>query len=125
MNKFDDNKKIKTYSTGHLIKRLFSYIKPYKAKFILALILTLFVRLWITAFIIGISNNVIPIPSNPDNKPIIKVSALNIDETFLLDAPIALKIPISLVLSRTEIYVIIPIIIDETTNEIETKAINT
>jgi len=41
MNKFDDNKKIKTYSTGVLIKRLFSYIKPYKAKFILALLLTL------------------------------------------------------------------------------------
>ena len=41
MNKFDDNKKIKTYSTSVLIKRLFSYIKPYKAKFILALLLTL------------------------------------------------------------------------------------
>ncbi len=42
MNKFDDNKTIKTYSTGVLIKRLFRYIKPHKAKFILALILTLF-----------------------------------------------------------------------------------
>ena len=41
MNKFDDNKKIKTYSTSVLIKRLFSYIKPYRAKFILALLLTL------------------------------------------------------------------------------------
>ncbi len=41
MSKFDDNKKIKTYSTNVLIKRLFSYIKPYKAKFILAIILTL------------------------------------------------------------------------------------
>ncbi len=42
MNKFDDNKTIKTYSTKVLIKRLFGYIKPYKGKFILALILTLF-----------------------------------------------------------------------------------
>ena len=41
MSKFDDNKKIKTYPTNVLIKRLFSYIKPYKAKFILAIILTL------------------------------------------------------------------------------------
>ena len=53
------------------------------------------------------------------------VSALNITDTFFLDAPIARKIPISLVLSCTEIKVITAIIIDETTKEIATKAINT
>ena len=42
-----------------------------------------------------------------------------------LDAPIALNIPISFVLSNTEIYVIIPIIIDDTINDIATNAINT
>ena len=42
-----------------------------------------------------------------------------------LEAPILRKIPISLVLSSTDIYVIIPIIIDETTKEIPTNAINT
>ena len=42
-----------------------------------------------------------------------------------LDAPIALKIPISFVLSYTEMYVIIPIIIEDTTKEIDTNAINT
>ena len=58
---------------------------------------------------IGIFNStVIPIPSSPATKPTIKVSALNTLETSFLDAPIALKIPISFVLSSTDIYVIIP-----------------
>ena len=92
---------------------------------ILALILEFSVSLWITAFMIGINVKVIPIPKHPDKRPIINVSALNIDDIFLLDAPIALKIPISLVLSITEIYVIIPIIIDETISDIETNAIKT
>ena len=59
------------------------------------------------------------------NNPIINVSALNIDDIFCFEAPIALKIPISFVLSYTEIYVIIPIIIEDTTREIEINAINT
>ena len=76
--------------------------------------------------LIGISNNkVTPIPIKPDNNPTINVSALNIEDIFFLDAPIALKIPISFVLSNTEIYVIIPIIIEDTIKEILTKAINT
>ena len=65
------------------------------------------------------------IPKVPANKPSIIVSAVNTLLTSFLLAPIALKIPISFVLSNTEIYVIIPIIIAETTNEIETKAIIT
>ena len=90
-----------------------------------ALILGLLVAVWIIALIIGINARVIPTPNNPLKSPIINVSALNIDDIFFLDAPIARNIPISLVLSRTEIYVIIPIIIDETTKDIETNAINT
>ena len=42
-----------------------------------------------------------------------------------LEAPIARRIPISLVRSSTEIYVIIPIIIEETTSETATNAIRT
>ena len=48
-------------------------------------------------------NTVIPIPNNPAINPTIKVSALNTLEISFLDAPIALKIPISLVLYKTEI----------------------
>ena len=42
-----------------------------------------------------------------------------------LDAPILLRIPISLILSSTDIYVIIPIIIDETIKDTLTNAIKT
>ena len=45
-----------------------------------------------------------PIPNIPDKNPIIKVSALNIDDILCLDAPIARSIPISFVLSYTDIY---------------------
>ena len=55
--------------------------------------------------------------------PILAVE--NIEDTFPFEAPIALNTPISFVLSYTEIYVIIPIIIDDTTKEIEINAINT
>ena len=75
---------------------------------------------------IGISNNkVTPIPITPANSPTINVSALNIDEIFFFDAPIALNIPISFFLSNTDIYVMIPIIIEDTIREILTNAINT
>ena len=54
--------------------------------------------------LIGIfKSNVTPIPIAPEVKPTINVSALNTREISFLEAPIALKIPISLVLSRTEI----------------------
>ena len=68
---------------------------------------------------------VIRTPNKPEVNPIITVSALNILETSCLDAPIARRIPISLVRSCTEIRVITPIIMEETTKEIETKAIKT
>ena len=83
------------------------------------------VILQIKLFIGNVSNIVIPIPNSPAIKPTINVSALNTLEISFLDAPIALNIPISFVLSSTDIYVIIPIIIDETINDIATKAINT
>ena len=75
--------------------------------------------------IINESITVTPIPNNPATNPIINVSALNTLDMSFLEAPIALKIPISFVLSSTDIYVIIPIIIDETINDIATNAINT
>ena len=54
--------------------------------------------------LIGIFNiKVINIPNTPAQNPIINVSALNTLLISLLDAPIALKIPISLVLSITDI----------------------
>ena len=59
-----------------------------------------------------------------NRKSTIIVSALNTLEISCLEAPILLKIPISFVLSRTDMYVMVPIIIDETTSEIDTKAIS-
>ena len=60
-----------------------------------------------TAFIIafiGIFNNIVTIiPIAPAPNPTITVSALNTLEISFLDAPILLRIPIYLVLSRTEI----------------------
>lgn len=83
------------------------------------------VRWEITALMGIVSSIVEPIPNAPETNPTIRVSALNTLEISFFDAPIARRIPISLVLSRTEIYVIIPIIIDETTSEIATNAIRT
>ena len=64
------------------------------------------------------------IPIIPDNAPIINVSALNTCAMFPLDAPSALNMPISLVLSKTEICVIIPIMIHDTTRDTATNAIS-
>jgi hypothetical protein len=83
------------------------------------------VSAWIIALIgISVSSDT-PIPSKPEQQPIIKVSALNTCEILRFEAPRARKIPISFVLSKTEICVIIPIIIQETISDIATKAINT
>ena len=61
------------------------------------------VRCLIIIFIGIFSSTVMPMPSAPETKPTIKVSALNTLEISLFDAPIALRIPISFVLSSTEI----------------------
>ena len=74
----------------------------------------------------GMSNSaVMPTPSRPEQSPMIKVSALKTCATLRLEAPMARRIPISLVRSRTEIYVMIPIMMEETMSDTETKAIST
>ncbi len=73
----------------------------------------------------GIRASVVPTPNKPDNNPMMKVSAEKIDEILRFDAPIALKMPISLVLSRTYIRVMTAIMIEDTTREIDTKATST
>ena len=90
-----------------------------------AFTVSILVKEWIILLIGILSNSVTTIPKIPAINPTINVSALNTLDISFLEAPIALKIPISFVLSNTDIYVIIPIIIDETTNEIATNAINT
>ena len=90
-----------------------------------AFTVSILVKEWIILLIGMLSNSVTTIPKIPAINPTINVSALNTLDISFLEAPIALKIPISFVLSNTDIYVIIPIIIDETTNEIATNAINT
>ena len=76
--------------------------------------------------LIGIhSSRVTPIPSTPAVSPTIKVSALNTLEISFLEAPMLLSMPISFVLSNTDMYVIIPIMIEDTISEIATKAIST
>ena len=66
-----------------------------------------------------------PIPKIPAKAPVMNVSALNTFEILCFEAPIARRIPISFCLSSTEIYVMTPIIMEDTTSEIATKAINT
>ena len=60
----------------------------------------------IILFIGNVRSTVMPIPITPAISPTIKVSALKTLDISFFDAPIALKIPISFVLSSTEIYVI-------------------
>ena len=75
--------------------------------------------------LIGIDkSNVTHTPKIPEDRPIINVSALNTREISFFLAPTARKIPISFVLSITDTYVIIPIIIEDTTSEIAVNAIN-
>ena len=82
------------------------------------------VRCSMIMFIGMFSSKVTIIPIAPAENPTISVSALNTLEISRFEAPIARRIPISFVLSRTEIYVIIPIIIEETTSDIATKAMS-
>ena len=71
------------------------------------------------------STQVISTPSAPEVKPMMTVSALNMEDTFRLEAPMARKMPISLVRSWTEIKVMTPIIMEETTRDTATKAMST
>ena len=58
---------------------------------------------FIIIFIGIFNNNVTTIPINPATNPIISVSALNTLETSFFEAPILRRIPISFVLSNTDI----------------------
>ena len=66
-------------------------------------ILLIFTVFFIIIFIGIFNNTVTRIPNIPAAAPSINVSALKTREISFLDAPIALKIPISFVLSTTEI----------------------
>ncbi len=111
-------------STGSFLLAIFAGIKP--AITVSSMLITTSIippaigklanpEMSVTAFMIifiGIFKiSVTIIPNRPAPKPTMNVSALNTLDMSFLDAPILLKIPISFVLSRTEIYVIIPIII--------------
>lgn len=79
--------------------------------------------LFITIFIILFSISAKNIPIIPDKNPSIIVSALNIFFMSFLLAPKLFNIPISLVRSKTLIYVIIDTIIDDTIKDIVIKPI--
>lgn len=82
-------------------------------------------KLSITLLIGMLISIVTPIPMSPEKRPIINVSALNTLEISFFEAPMLRRIPISFVLSSTEIYVMIPIMMDETINDIATNAMST
>ena len=65
------------------------------------------------------------IPSTPEINPSMAVSAVKMRRMSFFEAPIARKIPISFVRSRTEMYVMIAIIIDDTMSEMATKPTST
>ena len=74
-------------------------IAAFKGKYVVTTVPVIFK---INELIGNVSRTVIPTPINPAKKPSIIVSALNILEISFLEAPIALKIPISFILSSTE-----------------------
>ena len=63
-------------------------------------------------------------PSSPAASPTMRVSALNTRDTSRLDAPTARSMPISLVRSSTEMLVMMPIMMEDTTSEMDTKAMS-
>ena len=83
------------------------------------------VRLCTITFIGMFISSVRPMPMTPAVRPMIIVSALKTRETSFFDAPIARRMPISYVRSSTLIYVMMPIMMEETTSDIATKAIRT
>ena len=81
---------------------------------------------WCTMRLMGISKiSVHRMPITPAVKPSMSVSALNTREMSCLLAPMERRMPISFVRSRTEIYVMMPIIMEDTTSEMLTNAIST
>ena len=79
-----------------------------------------------TIALIGkVARSVMAIPSTPEINPSMAVSAVKMRRMSFFEAPIARRIPISFVRSRTEMYVIIAIIIDDTMSEMATKPTST
>ena len=76
--------------------------------------------------LIGIQASMLtPTPRAPEKSPMMRVSALKTREMLRFDAPIARKIPISLVRSMTEMWVIMPIMMQLTMRDTATKAMST
>ena len=78
-----------------------------------------------TALIGIVARSVMAIPSTPEINPSMAVSAVKMRRMSFFEAPIARRIPISFVRSRTEMYVIIAIIIDDTMSEMATNPTST
>ena len=76
---------------------------------------------WITWLMGSSASRDTPMPMSPAQQPMMKVSALNTWEMFPLEAPRARRMPISLVRSSTEMWVMMPIIMQDTTREMPTK----
>ena len=66
-----------------------------------------------------------PTPKAPEQRPMMRVSALNTWEMLRLEAPMARKMPISLVRSITLMWVMMPIMMHDTTKDTDTKAMST
>lgn len=64
-------------------------------------------------------------PITPEKKPKVADSAKNTLDTSFFLAPKLLKTPISFLLSNTEVYTIIAIIIEDTISDIAEKPIST
>ena len=91
---------MKPANTVSIMLIIISIIAPFTGN---TEILLIFTRFFII-MLIGIFNRIVTtIPITPAVKPSIRVSALNTLDISFLDAPIALRIPISLVLYNTEI----------------------
>ncbi len=79
---------------------------------------------WLMMKLVGIIRiSVTIMPMIPASAPMINVSALKTCPTLRFDAPMARRMPISLRRSSTLIYVMTPIMMEDTTSEMETKAI--
>ena len=78
-----------------------------------------------TALIGIVARSVMAMPSTPEINPSMAVSAVKMRQMSFYEAPIARRIPISFVRSRTEMYVMIAIIIDDTMSEMATKPTST
>jgi hypothetical protein len=78
-----------------------------------------------TALMGKVSSMEMPTPRSPAQRPTSSVSALKTCETLRFDAPRARRMPISFVRSSTEMCVMMPIMMQETTSDTATNAMST